>query len=53
MMTFAGITSLIVSFPNGWIVDHWGRKAAMVPGLIVLGASGYLLGISTGDGVLP
>lgn len=48
MMTFAGITSLIISFPNGWLADHYGRKAAIVPGLMVLGISCYLLGAATG-----
>jgi MFS family permease len=48
MMTFAGITSLIISFPNGWIVDQFGRKASMVPGLMILGLACYLLGLATG-----
>ena len=48
MMTFAGITSLIISFPNGWLVDQFGRKASMVPGLMILGLACYLLGLATG-----
>ncbi|MFN0074233.1 MAG: MFS transporter [Chloroflexota bacterium] len=48
MMTLAGVTSLLISFPNGWLVDQYGRKASMVPGLLILGLSCYLLGLSTG-----
>lgn len=48
MMTLAGVTSLLISFPNGWLVDQHGRKASMVPGLMVLGIASYLLGASTG-----
>jgi MFS family permease len=47
LMTAAGILSLVVSFPNGWLVDHFGRRAALTPGLLVLGLSVSLMAIST------
>lgn len=46
MMTLTGVTALAISLPNGWVVDKFGRKISLVPGLIVLGASSYLLGIA-------
>lgn len=44
MMTLAGVTSMLISFPTGWLLDTRGRKASLVPGLLILGASAYLLG---------
>ena len=48
MMTLGGITSLIISFPNGWLVDNYGRKVSIVPGLMILGLSCYFLGLASG-----
>ena len=45
-MTLASFVMLVVSMPNGYAVDLWGRKITLVPGLVVLGLSAYLLGMA-------
>ena len=46
MMTLAAVLAFLVSFPNGYIVDTFGRKSTLVPGLAVLGVASYLLATS-------
>ena len=43
IMTAAAVLSLLVSFPNGWVVDHLGRRASLTPGLMVLAGAAVLL----------
>ncbi len=43
MITLASIVMFLVSYPNGVLVDRYGRRKTLVPGLLVLGLSGYLL----------
>ena len=43
MITLASIVVFLVSYPNGILVDRYGRRKTLVPGLLVLGLSGYLL----------
>ena len=43
MLTVFGVASLAASFPTGWILDRFGRKSAVVPGLLLMGLSAYLL----------
>lgn len=43
MLTIVSVTVLLVSFPNGVLVDRYGRKKTLVPGLLILALSGYLL----------
>lgn len=43
MITLASIVVFLVSYPNGMLVDRYGRRKTLVPGLLVLGLSGYLL----------
>lgn len=43
MITLASIVIFLVSYPNGMLVDRYGRRKTLVPGLLVLGLSGYLL----------
>lgn len=43
MLTIVSVTMLLVSFPNGVLVDRYGRKKTLVPGLLILALSGYLL----------
>ena len=43
LMTIAGISILVTSLPNGYLVDRFGRKATLVPGLFVLAAAAMLL----------
>ena len=45
-MTLASFMMLVVSMPNGYLVDMRGRKITLVPGLLVLGVSAYLLGVA-------
>ena len=46
-ISIAGIIALFVSFPNGMVMDRFGRKKSLVAGLFLLAASAYLLAIST------
>jgi MFS family permease len=43
MLTLSGIIGLAVSYPNGLMVDRFGRKATLIPGLLVLASSAYML----------
>lgn len=43
MLTIVSVTMLLVSFPNGVLVDRYGRKKTLIPGLLILGLSAYLL----------
>lgn len=48
MITIASITTLLISYPNGVLVDRYGRKKTLIPGLFILGLSSYLLAQSVG-----
>ena len=52
MITLASVVILLVSYPNGILVDRYGRKKTLIPGLLVLGLSGYLLSQSIGPGAV-
>lgn len=43
MLTVVSVTVLLVSFPNGVLVDRYGRKKTLIPGLLILAGSAYLL----------
>ncbi|MBI2887114.1 MAG: MFS transporter [Chloroflexi bacterium] len=43
LMTLAGVVALLVSFPNGVLSDRYGRKASLVPGLLILAAAAITL----------
>jgi MFS family permease len=43
MLSLAGVFGLVLSYPNGILVDRFGRKSTLLPGLLVLAASAYLL----------
>ncbi|MDA0799600.1 MAG: MFS transporter [Chloroflexi bacterium] len=45
LVAIASAITLIISFPNGVIVDKYGRKASLVPGLILAGGAGILLAL--------
>ena len=47
MMGLAATVTFLISFPNGIIVDRLGRKASIVPGMILLGISGFMLSAVT------
>ncbi len=52
MITIASITTLLISYPNGVLVDRYGRKRTLIPGLLILGLSGYLLARSIDYGAI-
>jgi len=43
LMTLAGFIGLLLSYPNGWAIDRFGRKVTLIPGLIILAISAVLL----------
>ncbi len=43
LIALASVVIFLVSYPNGILVDRYGRKKTLIPGLLVLGLSGYLL----------
>ncbi len=43
MITLASLVIFLVSYPNGILVDRYGRRKTLIPGLLVLGLSGFLL----------
>ncbi len=46
LISVASIVTLIAALPSGAIVDKFGRKPALVPGLLLLAATALLLAIS-------
>lgn len=45
LVAIASTITLLISFPNGVIVDKYGRKASLVPGLVLAGGAGILLAL--------
>jgi MFS family permease len=45
------LATLLVSIPNGFAVDRWGRKRTLIPGLALLAFAAYLF--STGTNYAP
>ena len=43
MITLASVVIFLVSYPIGILVDRCGRRKTLIPGLLILGLSGYLL----------
>ena len=43
MMSLAATVGLIVALPNGFLMDRFGRKRFLVPGMLVLAVAAYLL----------
>jgi len=43
MITLASVVIFLVSYPNGILVDRHSRRKTLIPGLLILGLSGYLL----------
>ncbi|MDE2766071.1 MAG: MFS transporter [Chloroflexota bacterium] len=41
LATLAGAVALGVAMPNGWLVDRFGRKKTLVPGLALLAAAAF------------
>jgi MFS family permease len=50
LIAIAGVATLVISMPNGYVVDAFGRKITLIPGMVVLGVSAPLLvWIGVGD----
>jgi MFS transporter, DHA1 family, multidrug resistance protein len=45
LVAIASAITLLISFPNGVIVDRYGRKRSLVPGLLLAGVSAALLAL--------
>lgn len=43
VMSLTGLIGLAISFPNGFIMDRYGRKKALIPGLLLLALAAYLI----------
>ena len=43
MLSIAGFIGLLVAYPNGWAIDHFGRKPTLIPGLCFLAAAAIVL----------
>jgi MFS family permease len=43
IMSLAGFIGLILTYPNGWAVDRFGRKPTLIPGLLLLALSAVVL----------
>ena len=43
MMSLAATVGLIVALPNGFLMDRFGRKRFLIPGMLILAAAAYLL----------
>ncbi len=43
LIGFASLLTLLFSFPNGMLVDRFGRKVSLVPGLLLAAAASVLL----------
>ena len=43
LLTAVSVTVLLVSLPNGILVDRYGRKKTLIPGMLILAVSAYLL----------
>lgn len=50
MLTLSGIATFLIALPNGEIVDRYGRKASMLPGLAVLALGCYWMATATDHG---
>ena len=46
LISIASVVTLLFALPNGIIVDHFGRKRSLVPGLFMLSGAALLLAIS-------
>jgi MFS family permease len=43
IMSLAGFVGLLITYPNGWAVDRFGRKPTLIPGLLLLAVSAVIL----------
>ena len=45
LVAIASTITLLFSLPNGVLVDRWGRKRSLVPGLVLAGGAAALLAL--------
>ena len=43
MVSLLALATFLVSIPNGLLMDRWGRKTSLLPGMAILAVSSYLL----------
>jgi MFS family permease len=43
LLSLGGIIALLVTFPNGWAADRFGRKITLIPGLLLLALAALVL----------
>ena len=52
LISIAALATFVVTYPNGWMVDRYGRKLSLIPGMLLLGLSAYLMGLSVDHGIV-
>jgi MFS family permease len=50
LISIGGVATLLISYPNGVLSDRFGRKAALIPGLVLLSTAAFLLAATGGYG---
>ncbi|MPZ50458.1 MAG: MFS transporter [Dehalococcoidia bacterium] len=43
LLSLAGFIGLLVTIPSGWVIDKYGRKVTLIPGLVLLAAGAFVL----------
>ena len=46
LLSLAALAGFLTAFPNGMVLDRFGRKVSLVPGLALLAVGAFLLGVS-------
>ena len=52
LLTLAGLVAVAVSFPNGLLVDRFGRKPVLIPGLCLFAVFAAMLSTHPGAGLV-
>lgn len=45
LISLAALAAFLAAFPNGLVMDRFGRKVSLAPALALLGAASFLLGV--------
>ena len=43
LLSLAGFLGLLVTIPSGWVIDKYGRKVTLIPGLLLLATGAFVL----------
>jgi MFS family permease len=52
LISVAAFATFVVTYPNGWLVDRYGRKLSLVPGMLLLALGAYLMGMSASSAMV-